>query len=68
MELKLLVVLQKPTAGVDFGLQKGSGGKYEAIQIQRSKLKDLYFNFAVGIKGDRQKNAVPGFTGSFVQG
>lgn len=30
-ELNLRIVLEKPTAGVDFGLQKGCGNDYETL-------------------------------------
>ena len=65
-ELTLSIVLRKPTAGVDFGLQKGRGSKYEVVQKQRSTGKDLKFEFAVGVKTD--KNGAPDFSGPFVQG
>ena len=64
-ELTLRIVLEKPPAGVDFGLQKGRGSAYETIQTQRSTAKDLYFEFTVALKA---RNAVPDFSGSFVQG
>lgn len=66
-ELTLRIVLEKPPAGVDFGLQKGWGSDYETIQKQRSTTKDLYFEFTVGLKGSR-KDAAPDFSGSLVQG
>ena len=67
-DLTLHIILQKPPAGVDFGVQKGSGNKYETIQIQRSALEDLRFTVDVQIKGDRQKDALPNFVGPFAQG
>ena len=66
-ELTLRIVLEKPPAGVDFGLQKGRGSDYETIQKQRSQTKDLYFEFTVGLKAGR-KNAMPDFSGPLVQG
>jgi hypothetical protein len=57
---------EKPTAGVDFGLQKGRGSKYEVVQKQRSIGKDLKFEFTAGVKTD--KDGVPDFSGPFVQG
>jgi len=66
-ELTLRIVLEKPPAGVDFGLQKGRGSAYETTQKQRSGTKDLCFEFTVGLKGSR-KDAMPDFSGSFVQG
>ena len=65
-ELTLRIVLRKPTAGVDFGLQKGRGGKYEVVQKQRSTGNDLKFEFTAGIKTD--KNGAHDFSGPFVQG
>ena len=66
-ELTLRIVLEKPPVDVDFGLQKGRGSDYETIQKQRSKAKDLYFEFTVRVKAGR-KGATPTFLGPFVQG
>lgn len=66
-ELELRIILEKPTAGVDFGLQKGRGGDYETIQTQRSKGQDLRFEFTVRAKATG-KDAPPNFLGPFVQG
>lgn len=65
-ELTLRIVLEKPPAGVDFGLQKGSGSNYETIQKQRSEANDLYFEFKARVKAG--KDSMPTFLGSFVQG
>jgi Family of unknown function (DUF5990) len=65
-ELMLRIILEKPPPGIDFGLQKGSGNKYETIQKQRSEDKDLNFEFAVRIKD--AGSAQPIFIGPFVQG
>jgi Family of unknown function (DUF5990) len=65
-ELKLRIVLENPTAGVDFGLQKGRGNDYETIQKQKASGNNLIFEFEVRVKsGD---NNTPVFLGSFVQG
>src|ERR1041385_7098125 len=65
-ELTLRIILLKPPAGVDFGLQKGAGRDYETVQKQRSKGEDLKFDFSVRLKtGD---NSAANFLGSFVQG
>lgn len=61
-ELGLRVVVEKAPAGVDFGLQKGSGSKYETVQKQRSGDADLVFEFSVTMKPG------PDFSGPFVQG
>jgi hypothetical protein len=66
-ELKLRIVLEKPTTRVDFGLQKGKGGNYETVQTQRSSGKYLSFQFTVRVKRDG-KNSPPNFLGPFVQG
>jgi hypothetical protein len=67
MEITLRVILQRPTAGVDFALQKGKGSKYETVQKQRSALnKDLKFEFPVTVK--TAKDGEPDFSGPYVQG
>jgi Family of unknown function (DUF5990) len=66
-ELALRIVLVKPPAGVDFGLQKGRGSAYETIQKQRSQTKDLCFEFTVRVKAG-SKAAMPTFLGPLVQG
>lgn len=66
-ELTLSIVLEKPTPGADFGLQKGRGSDYETVQTQRSQGKDLHFEFTVRAKSDN-KSDVPNFLGPFVQG
>ncbi len=62
------IILVKPPAGVMFGLQKGSGNNYEVVQKQVSGVDNLVFSFDVTIKGNRQKNPLPGFSAPFVQG
>lgn len=68
MNLKLRIILQTPPPNVHFGLQKGSGNDYQTEQIQRSTVGDLYFNLAIEVKGDPQKDELPGFKGPYVQG
>jgi hypothetical protein len=65
-ELPLKIVLENPPAGIDFGLQKGSGNKYETIQIQKSSDKNLEFEFAITVKFENDGH--PNFLGAFVQG
>jgi Family of unknown function (DUF5990) len=65
-ELTLLIVLEKPPAGVDFGVQKGHGNDYETLQTQRSKDQDLQFEFVVRVK--EGKDGQPNFLGPFAQG
>ena len=67
----LRIVLEKPTAGVDFGLQKGHGSDYEVVGKKRSKGGDLEFEFTVTAhtsKKPGRNNDLPNFTGPFIQG
>ena len=66
-ELTLRIVLESPPIGVDFGLQKGRGSNYETIQKQRSKTKDLHFEFTIKVKA-KSKGTLPTFVGPLVQG
>ncbi len=65
-ELSIKIILENPTKGVDFGIQKGSGSKYETIQKQRSELQDLNFEFNINAK--TTKDSIPDFSGPIVQG
>jgi hypothetical protein len=66
-ELRLRIVLEKPPAGVDFGLQRGRGIDYETVQTERSEGNDLRFEFVVRVRAGRG-SAAPNFLGPFVQG
>lgn len=63
----LKIVLLEPTAGVVYGLQKGSGNHYVTVQKQQSLSGDLIFYLEVKIKGDRKSDELPIFSGNFVQ-
>jgi len=65
-ELTLRIVVERPPAGVDFGLQKGSGGNYETVQKQRSTTAELTFEFCARVK--QGKEGVPDLLGPFIQG
>lgn len=65
-EITLRIVLEKPPAGVDFGVQKGHGNDYETFQTQRSSNSDLRFEFVVRVK--EGKDGQPNFLGPFSQG
>ncbi|HTG95418.1 MAG TPA: DUF5990 family protein [Pyrinomonadaceae bacterium] len=65
-ELNLTIVLERPTAGVDYGLQKGRGNDYETVQTQRGATKDLTFELSVRV--NEGKNGKPNFLGPFAQG
>ena len=65
-ELSLRIVLERPPAGVLFGLQKGGGSNYETVQTVTSKTEDLKFEFTIRVR--EGKDGSPNFLGSFVQG
>jgi len=64
--ITLRLVLERPPAGIDFGLQEGHGSAFQVVQKQRSKGGDLEFEFTVNAKAGRDH--LPNFTGPFVQG
>lgn len=66
--MNIHIILQKPPAGIHFGLQKGHGTNFEIVDIQVSGTTDLHFNLPIDIRGDRQKVDSPQFSGPFVQG
>lgn len=65
-EITVRITLESPPAGVDFGIQKGSGSVYETVQKQRSVNENLRFEFAIHLKTD--KDGFPDFAGPFVHG
>lgn len=65
-EISIRIILESPPSGVDFGIQKGSGNKYETILKQRSSEKDLCFEFKISVKENQA--ALPDFKGPYVQG
>jgi hypothetical protein len=65
-EISLRIVVERPPAGVFFGLQKGSGSEYETVQTVESKSDDLQFEFDVRVR--EGKDGRPNFLGPFVQG
>ena len=66
-ELTLRIILEKPPAGVYFGLQKGRGSDYGTVQTQKSKSTDLHFEFTARLKSG-PGDGPPDFLGPFVQG
>ena len=65
-ELTLRIILEKPTVGVNFGLQKGNGNNYETVQTQTGKGENLLFEFKIKVKC--ADNKAPVFLGPFAQG
>lgn len=60
--IALRIVVERPPAGVDYGLQKGKGSAYVPVQVQRYTGADLVFEFEV------ERNAKGRLAGPFVQG
>ena len=67
VDLRLRIVLEAPPSGVDFGLQEGKGNRYETIQKQTSKGKDLSFDCTVTVK-DKRDDGLPNILGTLTQG
>jgi len=67
-EITLQIILTRPTPDVLYALQKGSGNNYETVQKQMAASDDLSFKFTIKVKGDRSKDKLPKFSGSYVQG
>ena len=66
-EITLRIVLEKPPAGVDFGIQKGRGSLFETMQTQRSTGGDLRFEFSVAVRAASVGGSAD-FGGPIVQG
>jgi len=64
-EIPIRIILENPPPGVDFGIQKGSGNKYETILKQRSNKHDLCFEIIISV--NENKAPLPNFTIPFVQ-
>ena len=65
-ELSIKIIVENPPTGVDFGIQKGSGSKYETVLTQRSSRNDLCFEFKISLK--ESKTCLYDFSGPYVQG
>ena len=65
-EITLRLILEKPTAGVDFALQQGRGRAFTTVQKQHSTGRDLKFEFPVMVKTNNKD--APDFAGPYVQG
>lgn len=60
------MILEKPVAGVEYGVQKGKGTVYETIQKQKAGFSDLVFEISVIAKMNDKGGC--SFSGPFVQG
>jgi hypothetical protein len=66
-ELPIRLVLVDPPAGVDFGIQKGSGVGYQTLFVQQRRRGDVCFDFSLTVK-DTRKDGLPNFLGPLAQG
>ena len=64
--LAFRIIIEKPIAGILYGLQKGSGNSYETIQKQLSNSGDLVFDIMLPLKTNKEGTLV--LHGPFVQG
>lgn len=60
-------MLVDPTAGVDFGIQRGRGAQYETLFVQQRKRSDVSFDFSLTV-ADNRKDGEPNVLGPFAQG
>src|SRR5262249_24790655 len=65
--VKLRIVVESPLPGVQYALQKGSGGAYETEQVRISEGNDLTFEFTPAIR-DGVPDARRSLGGPYVQG
>lgn len=65
-QLTLRIVLEKPTIGVDYGLQEGKGTNFKTVQTKRSNGENLKFGCIIKVKFS-DKN-IPVFLGAFAHG
>jgi hypothetical protein len=66
-DVTIRIVLVDPPPGVDFGVQRGRGAKYETLQVQRRTRGDIVFDLSLTVN-DSRKDGLPNFTGPFAQG
>ena len=66
-EVPIRLILVDPPAGVSFGIQKGSGVRYETLFVQQRGRGDVCFDFSVAVTNNR-KDGLPNFRGPFAQG
>jgi hypothetical protein len=63
--LRLRVILMRPPAGVDYGIQEGRGTSYRTIQKRRGDGRDVVLDCTLAVK---TKNGNPQLSGPIVQG
>ena len=67
IELPMRIVLVDPPAGIDYGIQHGSGSTYETLSVQQAQHGDVSFDFSIRV-ADNRKDGAPNFLGPIVQG
>ncbi len=65
-QLTIRIVLEKPTPGVDYGLQEGKGTDFKTIQTKRSDGRNFEFECSVRVK--LSASNTPVFLGPSAQG
>ncbi len=66
LQLTLRIVLEKPTPGVDYGLQEGKGADFKTIQTKKGNDGNLEFECSVKLKF--ADDNTPVFLGLYAQG
>jgi hypothetical protein len=66
-EVRIRLVLVDPPAGIDYGIQKGSGANYETLFVQQRGRGDVSFEFPMTVRDNRAGN-LPNFLGPLAQG
>jgi hypothetical protein len=66
-DLPVRLMLVDPPPGIDFGIQRGGGTRYETLFVQQAEHRDVIFDFSLTVAENR-KDSLPNFKGPFVQG
>jgi hypothetical protein len=64
--VSFMIVIEKPPAGIMYGIQKGSGNNFETFQKQISAGGDIGFEVEALVKTGKEGH--PDFSGPFIQG
>lgn len=66
LQLTLRIILEKPTPGVDYGLQEGKGADFKTIQTKKGNGGNLEFECSVNVKF--ADDNTPVFLGPYAHG
>jgi hypothetical protein len=64
--LAFRIIIEKPAAGIIYGVQEGNGNSYKTFQKQLSGYDDLLFDIELPVKGNKEGGLV--LHGPFIQG